>query len=190
MPIRKKWRCARHRSSPSGQSYSGSGGGFHPIFRHRGLRRRETRDRHAIGRARDIVEPDLLAETDRSGVAAMLAADAELQVATRLAAAREGNSDQLADAVAVDGDERIVLEDAGFLVGPEKTAAVVARQTQRGLGQIVGAEAEEFGGFGDLAGAQRGARQLDHRADRIRNLTAGVFADLGGDAVYRRLDEI
>jgi hypothetical protein len=52
-----------------------------------GLRRREPRDRHAEGRAGDVVEADLLAEGDGGRVAAMLAADAELEVRARLAPA-------------------------------------------------------------------------------------------------------
>ena len=42
----------------------------------------------------------------------MLAADAELQIRPRRAAALGGDPDQLADAVGVEGDERVVLEDA------------------------------------------------------------------------------
>ena len=42
------------------------------------------------------------------------------------------------------------------------------RATGRGrLGEVVGAEREELGALGDLVGGQRGARHLDHRADRI-----------------------
>ncbi|KIU00899.1 hypothetical protein QU38_02765, partial [Staphylococcus aureus] len=43
-------------------------------------------DRHAIGRGRDIIEPGLLAKGDAGRIAAMLAADAELDVGPRRAA--------------------------------------------------------------------------------------------------------
>jgi hypothetical protein len=46
-------------------------------------------------------------------------------------------------------------------------AGIVAADAERGLGEIVGAEAEELGLLGDLAGHQRGAGQLDHGADEI-----------------------
>src|SRR4051812_22142910 len=52
----------------------------------RGLRRGEARDRHAIGRARDVVEPDLVAERHRGRIAAVLAADPDLEVLAGLAA--------------------------------------------------------------------------------------------------------
>src|SRR5690242_4046772 len=78
----------------------------------RGLRRGETGDRHAIGRARDIVEADLVAERDGGGIAAMLAADSNLESGPRLAPALHADLDELADAVLVERDERINLEDA------------------------------------------------------------------------------
>src|SRR5436309_2761147 len=64
----------------------------------RGLRRGETGDRHAVGRAGDVVEADLVAEGDGGGIAAVLAADADLELRARLAAARDADLDELADA--------------------------------------------------------------------------------------------
>src|SRR5262245_22811180 len=46
----------------------------------------QPRDRHAIGRAGDIVEAGLVAEEHRGRIAAMFAADAELQRVAHLAA--------------------------------------------------------------------------------------------------------
>ena len=54
----------------------------------------------------------------------------------------------------------------------------------RGLRQIVGAEAEEFGHFGDLIGGQRAARNLDHGADQVLQvLHAGLFENFFGHAL-------
>src|ERR1700720_3980292 len=50
-------------------------------FAGRRLRGGKPGDRHPERRARDIVEPDLVTEGDRARVAAMLAADADLEVA-------------------------------------------------------------------------------------------------------------
>src|SRR5215470_10915883 len=100
--------------------------------RDRRLRRRKPGDRHAVGRAGDVVEPDLLAELDRGGVAAMLAADAELQLLAGAAAALGGDADELANAVGVDRDERVLLEDALLLVGRQETRRVVAREAVAG----------------------------------------------------------
>ena len=46
----------------------------------RRLRRRQPGDRHAVGRGADVIEADALAEGDAGRIAAMLAADAELEV--------------------------------------------------------------------------------------------------------------
>src|ERR1041385_5218576 len=82
-----------------------------------GLRRGEARDRHAIGRARYIVEPDFAAELNRGRVAALLAADTELDVGAGLAAALGGDLDHLADAHPVERHKRVVLENAELLIG-------------------------------------------------------------------------
>src|SRR5277367_1547553 len=106
----------------------------------RGLCCGEPRDRHAIGRARDVIEADLVAERHRSRIAAMLAADADLEIGPRLAAARDADLDQFADAVAIDRDERIDLQNSLGDVGAEESGGVVATDAIGGLGQIVGAE--------------------------------------------------
>ena len=49
----------------------------------RRLRRRQAGDRHAERAAADVIQPDLVAELDRVRVAAVLAADADLQVRPR-----------------------------------------------------------------------------------------------------------
>jgi hypothetical protein len=100
----------------------------------------------------------------------MLAADAELDAPGASCGRARRRSDQLADAVDVERDERIVLEDAGAPVGAEEAAGVVAADAEGGLRQVVGAEREELGALGDLARPERGARQLDHRADQIGGL--------------------
>src|ERR1700722_17488234 len=106
----------------------------------------ETRDRYAERRARDVVEPDLVAERDRGRIAAVLAADAELEVLAHLAAALARDRDQFADALAIDRDERIDGENALRGVGAEKARGVVAADAEGGLGEIIGAIGEELGG--------------------------------------------
>src|SRR5205807_7445647 len=50
----------------------------------------EAGDGHAVGRARHVVEPDLVEELHRGWITAVLAADAELEVGPRLAAVLDG----------------------------------------------------------------------------------------------------
>src|SRR4051812_820345 len=92
----------------------------------RGLRRGKARDRHAVGRARNVVEPDLMAERHRGGIAAVFAADADLEVRPGLAAAGDTDLDQFTDAGAIDRDERIDLQDSLGDIGAEEARGVVA----------------------------------------------------------------
>src|SRR6185295_8100377 len=68
----------------------------------RRLGRRDARDRQSEGRAGDVVEARGVEELDRRGVAAVFAADADLQVGTRLAAAFGRHRHELADAGGVE----------------------------------------------------------------------------------------
>src|ERR1051326_2831361 len=86
----------------------------------------EAGDRHAERRAGDVIEPDLVAEGDRGGIAAVLAADAELENVASLATARDRDSDQLADALAIERDEGIDRQNAFGRIRTEEARRVVA----------------------------------------------------------------
>src|SRR4051794_21662831 len=80
----------------------------------RGLRRGEPGDRHAVRRAGHVVEPDLVTERHRRRIAAMLAADPDLQLRPRLAAALDADLHEFADAGLIDRYERVDLQDAAL----------------------------------------------------------------------------
>ena len=137
-------------------------------FLQHGLRRGEARERDAVRGAAHVVEADLVAELDRARLAAVLAADAELDVRLRLAAALDADAHEVADAFLVEHLERVPLEHAVLEVeGEELALGVVARHAERRLREVVRAEGEEVRDLGDLVGAQRGARQLDHRPAEV-----------------------
>ena len=100
----------------------------------------------------------------------MFAADAELDVRAGLAALGDGDLHELANAGAVERGEGVLLEDFRLGVGHEEGAHVVATDAESGLGEVVGAEAEELGALGDLVGGERAARDFDHGADLIVEL--------------------
>ena len=97
------------------------------------------------------------------------------------AAALSGDPDQFADAVLVEGGERVLGVDALGLVDLDQVGAIVPRQAQGGLGQVVGAEGEELGVPGDGPGGERGPGHLDHRADlgRHRQRSTALVEDGG-----------
>src|SRR5262245_66464950 len=98
-----------------------------------------------------------MAERHRGRIAAMLAADAELEVAPHLASALGGDAHERADAGAVEGDERIGGENAARGVDAEEARRIVPADAERGLGEIVGAEREELRRLGDLVRDERRA---------------------------------
>ncbi len=113
-------------------------------------------------------------ERDRGRVAAVLAADAELEVGLDRASALGPERHELADALLIDRLERVLLEHAVLEVDREEPVlGVVAREADGRLREVVRAEAEEVGRLGELGGAQRRARQLDHRADQVVERLAG-----------------
>src|SRR5437588_10933723 len=92
----------------------------------RGLRRRQTRDWHAEGRARNVIELGAVAEGHALRIAAVLAADAELDIRPRPATALSCNLDQRADAALIERHERIMLQDAALDVVRQESAGIVA----------------------------------------------------------------
>src|SRR6266403_5618377 len=123
----------------------------------RGLRGGQPRDRDAVGRARDVIEANLVAERDGGGIAAMLSTDPDLDIRAGLAAAHDADLHQLANAVAIDRDERIDLQNPLCDVGAEESGGVISADAVGGLRQVVGAERKELSGRCDLASHQAGA---------------------------------
>ena len=105
-------------------------------------------------------------------------------------AALAGDLDQRADPGHVQGREGIGLEDPALQIVLHEPRRIVARQAERHLGQIIGAEAEELREPGDLLGAKGRPRHLDHGADLIGDLSAGLGHDLLGDRIDPGLDQL
>ena len=142
------------------------------------LRCRQARDRHAEGRAGNVGQADAVAELHGGRIAAVLAADAQLDVGAGLTAEIGCHLDQLADADLVEAGEGIVLVDLLVVVSAQELAGVVTGEAEGHLGQVVGAEGEELGLLGDLVRGQRGARDLDHGADLVVHIGTGVLDEL------------
>src|SRR5207245_2195582 len=139
-------------------SAAASGGNAHDGFRfpilrrtlrrtHRALAERrlgggEAGNRHPERGTRHIVEPDLMAERHRGRVAAVFTANAELEVAARLAPSFGGDLHELADAVTVDRHERVDRKNPQARIRAEEARGIITADAERGLGEIVGAERE------------------------------------------------
>ena len=109
-----------------------------------------------------------MAEGHRGRIAAVLPADAKLDVVLDAARPLDRELHQGTDALLVERLERVALEHAVLQVARQELAlGVVAREAERCLREVVRAERAEVGKLGDLVGPDARARQLDHRADRV-----------------------
>src|SRR5437763_10574999 len=108
-----------------------------------------------------------MAEPDRFRVAAMLAADAKLDIWAYAPPAFHCNRNHLANARGIDGHEWIALDQSALQIFAEERSRIVARHPQRGLGEIIRAETEKLRGLRELSGHKRGPGQFDHGANEI-----------------------
>src|SRR5688500_16387826 len=149
-----------------------------PRSRDRRLRRREARDRHPIRRRRHVGETGVVAERDRRWVAAVLAADPDLETRARPAPALDRDPHHGAEAVAVEHLERVRRDDLLLAVcGEEALLRVAPRDPQERLREVVRAEGEELGFRRDLVGDEARARDLDHRPELVGHLLAALLED-------------
>ena len=120
----------------------------------------------------------------------MLAANAKLDSRARFAAAFGSDGHQIADAILIQSDERILFEDAGVDILVEETRGVVARNADRGLRQIVRAEREELRRLCDLVSPDRGAVRLSmlhyNSSDEVKGVIEALEQILGAQAPPRR----
>ena len=130
-----------------------------------------------------------MAEFDRGRVAALLAADAELDVRAGLTAQLRRHLDEAADACLIELGERVGFVDLAVVVGRKELARVVTGEAEGHLRQIVRAEGEELCLVGNGVGGQRSARDLDHGADLVGHVGTGFLDDLLRSLVDDGLDE-
>ncbi|MPL66381.1 hypothetical protein SDC9_12054 [bioreactor metagenome] len=124
-----------------------------------------------------------MAELDALGLAAMFAADADLEIRPGRAAALDAQLHQFSDADLIDGHEGVLGEDglSAFLLGLDvigkEAPGVVPGKSKGHLGEIVGAEGEELRGLGDLIGEERRPGNFDHGAHEVFHLGLGLGDD-------------
>ncbi len=148
-------------------------------------------DRNAERAAGHVVQTDFVAELDGAGVAAVLAADAEVQLRTGCTAKLCSHVNELADTGLVETCKRIALVDLLVIVCTEELAGVVTAEAEGHLGQVIGAEGEELSLSCDLVSGESGSGDLDHSADKVLHVGAGVSNELvcnGGDNILDVLE--
>ena len=89
----------------------------------------------------------------------------------------------MADSGLVNRREGISLHDLQLLIRSKEGSRIVAAHSEAGLGQVIGAKAEELGGLGDLVGGDRSAGDLNHRANQVIQFYAFFLHDEARDAM-------
>src|SRR5205823_6386574 len=144
-------------------------------------------DWHPAWRTADIVESDLVAEGNRGRVAAVFAADTDFKVTPRGPPSLDGQPHEATNPLLVDRLKWIGRQDLRLDVVPQELAfGIIARVTVRRLGEIVRAETEELGFFGQLIGDQARPRQFDHGANLVVDLNASLCEHLV-DCLFERV---
>ena len=119
----------------------------------------------------------------------MLAADPKLDARTRRASALDGDPDEITDALLVQAHEGVLIEDALLEVGRQEAPGVVPADAEGGLGQVIGAEGEEFSGLCEVCSPQGSAGQFDHGPDLVFDDKAALAHDRAGDPVGKGPEE-
>ncbi len=97
----------------------------------------------------------------------MFAANAQHEGRVCAASVRGGQLDEGADARFVEGDKRIVLQQALPQVRRQESMCVIAADPEGRLGQVVGAETEEIHARRQIRGTQRRAGQFNHDPELV-----------------------
>ena len=111
-----------------------------------------------------------MAELNGSGISAVLAANAQLDVRVGGFAAVDALLNQGSDARLIDRGEWILRQNVEILVLAEKTSSIVTAHAQSGLGQVVRSEAEELSGLSNLSRGYSCTWHFDHGTDEVVDL--------------------
>src|SRR4051812_9724376 len=163
--VRSSWasgRTGRFGSAGPGRSALLRDAGFKS-----GMRGGEAGDRDAERGARHIIEPDRVTELHAPGLSSVLPADADLELRAHASSCGYGKLNKLSNPGLVKDLERVVRKDSPIHVTRKEASRIVAGQSICSLCEVVCSEGEELRLSGDLVGGECGARQLDHRADRV-----------------------
>ena len=122
-------------------------------------------------------------EVHRSWVTALFTTDTDLEVAVGLTTPLHTGLDQLANALLINGLERICCEDTLVEVVLQEAADVITAEAEGHLRQVVGAEGEELSNFCHAVCKQGRAWDLDHGAVGASDAFADICAHVCNDAV-------
>ena len=113
-----------------------------------------------------------MAELNRCRVAAVLAADTDVEVVVNGLAELDSHFHELANANLVELCEGIVLEDLSVIVSVKELTCVVTGEAVCHLSKVVCTEAEEVSFLSDFVSSESGTRNLDHCTNLVLEVDA------------------
>ena len=153
------------------------------------MRRRKPSYRHARCGAGNVIESGRVAESDGLRLAAVLATDADDEIAACAAPLVDGELHQAPHALDVERLERIFGQYSRLHILRQKLIlGVFARERERRLREIVRAEREEFSHFRELRSAQARTDHFDHAAKLEAQRDAGCGFNVPAHPLDDRLD--
>ena len=109
-----------------------------------------------------------MAEANRVRVAALFAANTDLEVGTLRTAPGDSHLDELAKALDIEDFERIVLQNALIVVHRQELVfRIFTRKLEYRLGHIIRTEGEELRAGREFRGPRARAHGLDHGAEFV-----------------------
>lgn len=112
----------------------------------------------------------------------MFTADPGLEVCFRASSLLDADFYQLTDSVLVDAGKGVVLEEAVVEVFRQKPTAVVTRQAEGCLCEIIRTKGEKVGDMSNFMGCEGSSRKFNHGSDFERGVEGVTFQDILNDS--------
>ena len=119
-----------------------------------------------------------MAELNRCRIAAVLAADTDVELGVNRLAELDSHLHELANANLVELCKRIVLEDLGVIVSVEELTSIVSGEAECHLSKVVSTEAEEVSVLSDIVSCESCTRNLDHSTNLVLEIGTCCCDDL------------
>src|ERR1700682_1223362 len=111
-----------------------------------------------------------MTESNRARLAAVLPADSQLDLRTNSSPLLNSHLYELADPLGVKNMKRIISKNTPIYVRRKEPARIVPAQPHGSLRKVICSEREKLGRPCYLRRGEGGARQLDHRTNKVCNL--------------------
>src|ERR1700684_2656440 len=114
----------------------------------------------------------------------MLSTDTDFELRSSLASAFSSHTNELADALAIENSEGILLENAFGDISGQNLIHIIAGESKGRLREVVRSEGKELSFLGDLVCDKGGAGKLDHSPHQIVDPLSFFSEDFFGHTIH------